>query len=713
MPEGKTMQRRKRLVVRIVTLASAVFTVMMLTFALITFGSTFARDIESGKTSLAERIANEAHAIYGSSFSGIETLTASYADLLEKIPLDNEPMLETISRTIVSRDDIIAGGGYWLEYFTVPGKQYYGPYWYRDGSGIKLTWDYSNEKNDYPKADWYLNDGIAAKTRVVWSELYNDAVTNVPMITATAAIVRNSKKEGVVTIDVGLKKLTDNFKTIRISGLKQYSLSLVSKNGTCVVGSDASMTGKKLYEFTDDEIKASNVAGSGIRDSGARYLIYSPIEKTGLVIALDVPRGAVIDAAFRSLVFIIVLMGILMVAAIVILNFFIHGIIVKPIQHTIRMIESIFDGEITDLSRRVDSKTDDEIGDVAKYFNLAVDKMNLLISSIKKEAKSLSGVGTELSTSMDKTATAVGEISANIQSVRKQTVNQAASVTETDATMRQIALSIEALNGQIDRQSASVTQSSSAIEQMLANIASITQTLGKSAQSVQELADASEKGKTDLNAVSESIKEVARESQGLQEISSVIQQIASQTNLLAMNAAIEAAHAGEAGKGFAVVADEIRKLAESSGAQAKTISSVLKKISDSMAAITSSTDAVLVQFEGINGRVGEVSERENVIRSTMDEQTAGSKEILNVVNELNDITEKVKQGSDEMLAGSREVIKEAANLSRITEEVSGSMNEMAVGVEDITQAMQKVNEMSALNKQSIDALNNSVGHFTV
>ena len=161
------MRKRKRLVVRIVTLASTVFIVMMIVLAVITFGGIFYRDIETGKMSLEERICKEAHDINGSDFSGIESLTASYADLLQNLPLDNAPLLETVSRTIVSRDGIIAGGGYWLEYFTVPGKQYYGPYWYRDGSEIKLTWDYSNEKNDYTKADWYLNDGIAAKTRVV------------------------------------------------------------------------------------------------------------------------------------------------------------------------------------------------------------------------------------------------------------------------------------------------------------------------------------------------------------------------------------------------------------------------------------------------------------------------------------------------------------------------------------------------------------------
>ena len=145
---------------------------------------------------------------------------------------------------------------------------------------------------------------------------------------------------------------------------------------------------------------------------------------------------------------------------------------------------------------------------------------------------------------------------------------------------------------------------------MLANIASVTGVLNSDARNVAELAAASEAGRADLASVSERIREVARESEGLLEISSVIQNVASQTDLLSMNAAIEAAHAGESGKGFAVVADEIRKLAESSGEQSKTISASLKRIKDSMEAITLSTDKVMDQFEDINSRIRAVSERE-------------------------------------------------------------------------------------------------------
>jgi methyl-accepting chemotaxis protein len=180
-----------------------------------------------------------------------------------------------------------------------------------------------------------------------------------------------------------------------------------------------------------------------------------------------------------------------------------------------------------------------------------------------------------------------------------------------------------------------------------------------------------------------------------------------------MNAAIEAAHAGDAGKGFAVVADEIRKLAISSSDQSKTISVVLKKIKSSIDKITVSTDNVLSKFEAIDSKVKTVSEQEGVIRNAMEEQGEGSKQILESVNNLNGITMDVKHGSEEMLEGSKEVIQESQNLEKITQEITGGMNEMAAGADHINDAVNRVNELTGKNRESIDLLVKEVSRFKV
>jgi methyl-accepting chemotaxis protein len=213
--------------------------------------------------------------------------------------------------------------------------------------------------------------------------------------------------------------------------------------------------------------------------------------------------------------------------------------------------------------------------------------------------------------------------------------------------------------------------------------------------------------------VAADIQEKARESEGLLEINAVMENISSQTNLLSMNAAIEAAHAGEAGKGFAVVADEIRKLAESSGEQSKTISTVLKKIHDSIDKITRSANGVLNKFEAIDTGVKTVSDQEENIRNAMEEQSVGSRQILDAIGKLNELTRQVQDGSAEMREGSKEVTTEGKNLEMVTQEITNGMNEIATGTDQINIAINQINTISGQNKENINSLVHEVSRFKV
>jgi len=407
---------------------------------------------------------------------------------------------------------------------------------------------------------------------------------------------------------------------------------------------------------------------------------------------------------------IIIAVVIIVVASII---FFVStNAMTKPLVGLANALKDIAQGE-GDLTHEVHVNTKDEIGDVAQYFNKTLEKIRNLIISIKQKAVVLADTGNELASNMTETAAAINQITANVQSIKGRVINQSASVTETNATMEQITVNIDKLNGHVENQAASVAQSSSAIEEMLANIKSVTSTLVKNTENVKSLTASSEVGRGGLQDVAADIQEIARESEGLLEINSVMENIASQTNLLSMNAAIEAAHAGEAGKGFAVVADEIRKLAESSSEQSKTIGSVLKKIKESIDKITASTDNVLNKFEAIDSGVKTVADQEEVIRNAMEEQGEGSKQILDAISQLNGITQQVKGGSLEMLEGSKEVIQESKNLERVTQEITGGMNEMASGAEQINVAVTRVNEISTLNRENIDELVKEVSRFKV
>ena len=209
---------------------------------------------------------------------------------------------------------------------------------------------------------------------------------------------------------------------------------------------------------------------------------------------------------------------------------------------------------------------------------------------------------------------------------------------------------LDRLNEHLGTQVSAITESSAAMEQMIANIRSVTSTVARNAENVKALEESSAVGHSGLTGVVADIKQISQESQSLMEINSVMQNIASQTNLLSMNAAIEAAHAGESGRGFAVVADEIRKLAESSSAQSKTISGVLKNIKSSIDKITKSTNSVLDKFNDIDSRVKTVAEHEGGILDAMTEQGSGSEQIMQAIVQVNEITSLVKNDAGQMLA---------------------------------------------------------------
>jgi len=415
-------------------------------------------------------------------------------------------------------------------------------------------------------------------------------------------------------------------------------------------------------------------------------------------------REQVLETTIASIIILVLVVLLLMLSCRIML--------IRPISRAVSMLKEISEGE-GDLTKELAVSSEDEVGKMAHYFNMTFQRIRNLVISIKAQAVSLSDIGTELASNMNQTAAAVNQIAANTQSIKSRVLNQSASVTETNATMEQVTVNIDRLNGHIEKQANAVSQSSAAIEEMIANIQSVTNTLTKNAESVRELENASEVGRMGLSEVATDIQEIARESESLLEINAVMENIASQTNLLSMNAAIEAAHAGDSGRGFAVVADEIRKLAESSGEQSKTISDVLKKIKSSIDKIMRSTDNVLHKFEAIDGGVKTVAEQENKILHAMEEQGRGSKQVLQSIGQVSNITEQVKGSSREMLEGSKEVINESKNLERVTQEITGGMNEMAVGSDHINTAVYRVNDLSAKNREAIRALLSEVSRFKI
>jgi methyl-accepting chemotaxis protein len=403
--------------------------------------------------------------------------------------------------------------------------------------------------------------------------------------------------------------------------------------------------------------------------------------------------------------------AILFLASALVLSLRFAAGIARPIKDAARLAVSIAGGNLTDEIRLRARGRRDEVGNLSATLETMRGGLAKIVADIRDSFVSLRSFGEDLASSMEKTAFSVTGITSTIESVKEQVDAEGGRVREASATLASMLSSIEDLNAQISDQAASVAESSASIEEMVANIASVTRNIDQLSGSFGKLLGTSDDGRAKIAAVIEMVRGIHAQSEKLSEANTVIRAIAAQTDLLAMNAAIEAAHAGDSGRGFTVVAEEIRKLAEKATNQSEEISEDISSITESINEMVTSTETAETAFGIILTQISELNALEKEIREAMLEQNDGSNQILEALQRINDITERVKERAMELNGGSESIDGKMKDLLVMGELLRQGMDEIASSTKGIAQSANSVSDMSAGNMQMVDAVAIQVEHF--
>ena len=377
--------------------------------------------------------------------------------------------------------------------------------------------------------------------------------------------------------------------------------SLVDAKGNRVVGTNLEneKITKKVLDLGEQYVGTNEIMGKKYQS------LYFPLmDRLGVtrgMFFIGQPFDRILSVAaelYRVQALLLALTGIVLV---IVGGLIINSIMLKPLASIGSALQNLA-SDHADLTLRINVSKNDEFGEIATDVNALMDGMKNLVFDMRAVHGFLDGIVEELGANAEESASATTQILTNVESVRTQAGRQNENILRTNETLRASADTVGSLDVLIQNQSAGITESSASIEEMVGSISSVSASVAKMSEKFRALRENSMSGKEKQSAVDARVQAIVEQSRILLDANATIAKIAAQTNLLAMNAAIEAAHAGDAGAGFSVVADEIRRLAETSSDRSKAINSELKKISSSIEAVVSSSRESQEAFSPRRGR---------------------------------------------------------------------------------------------------------------
>lgn len=679
----KISTRMLAVIVPVLILGMAVLNIISLLNTNSTLNEQIENRMEAELSAAEENVEN--------SLTGVTTMATSISSMVAGTMGEvGMGTYQDLLAEIIQSNDTVLGSGLWFEpYKYNKFDEYMGPYVYKDGGEVVITYDYSNAEYDYFTQEYYLIAKANPDAPQITNPYY-DETSGVIMSSCSQAIVVDGEYVGCVTVDMELSSVEAMVSGIRVG--ENGTAMLLDSVGTYLAGVDQSLisSGTNITADSNSTLAAAGAEIMANQSGTAQYedatlgttdLYYTTIPTTGWKVAIKMPLSEIEQPIIQLLVTLIIVTVVAIVLEILIVVFQVRGI-AKNIGQVQVFAGQLADGDFS--IEPIEVKTADELGVMSSSLNDMYDSNKDVISGIARYAVEIDESSTRLSVAAGELSEQFGSIQSLMNSVNEDMMTTSAATEQVNASTEEVLSNVSLLASEAEESE----QMSKEIQERAAGIEK------QSSESSESAIRMTDQFSTRLNQSIENAKVV----ESISELTDVISNIAEQINLLSLNASIEAARAGEAGRGFAVVATEIGSLAGSTTEAVGKIQDTITQVQDAFNDLTGAASGLLdfVQqtvspdyklFVEVAGQYGGDAARFQEKSNNISEMAANIKHIMG------EVTDAIQ------------------NIAEATQSTTDNSNQIMSSIEVVSDHVDSVSTMSASQQQIADSLNTTVGRF--